>query len=168
MTRALERSVTFAAVLLLAWLLLPATAGAQTAYAAAGAGGTYYCIVSRCDTGSTVGVAAGVQLTSVLGVEAGVRRHFCFDCDRFVLADASVVLQYPRTVVSPYIAAGVSLSSDPDFMGEEIGAAAAAGAWLWSGRRWGGRLELRGRRVPGSDGIAELSAAIAHRFGPVR
>lgn len=168
MTPAGERGWTFAAVLLLALALPPAPAGAQAAYVAAGAGGTYYCIVSRCDTGSTMGVAAGVQLSPALGIEAGVRRHFCFDCDRFVIGDASLVLQYPRAVVSPYVAAGVSLSSDPEFMGDEIGAAAAAGAWLWSGRRWGGRLELRGRRVPGSDGVAELSASIAHRFGPLR
>ncbi len=128
-------------------------------------GGTYYCIASRCNTGSTVGVLAEVEATPALALELGVRRHFCFDCDRFTLADAALVLRYPARTIQPFVAAGASRSSDPGFMGTQVGPLGAAGAWAWFNRSWGAKLELRGRRVGRGDAMGELSFALGHRFG---
>jgi hypothetical protein len=145
---------------------VPSAAAQQSKGIVVGAnvGGTYYCIVSRCDTGTTVGVMAGVDATRALAVEAAVRRHYCFDCDRFVIAEAAAVLQYRRRLISPFVAAGASYSSDPDFMGDHVGLLAAAGAWVWPDRRWGMRLELRGRQVGRGDAMGELSLSLVHRF----
>lgn len=128
------------------------------------AGATYYCIVSRCGTGQTVGVVADAQPTPAIGLELAVRRHSCFDCDRFVIADAALVLRYPARTIQPFVAAGVSLSSDPGLMGTRAGMLGAAGAWAWLKPAWGAKLELRGRQVGRGDGMGELSLSLAHRF----
>lgn len=142
-------------------------AGAQNSKAivgSAGAGATFYCIVTRCDSGSSVGVMAGFDATKPLAVEAGVRRHYCFDCNRFVIAEAALLLQYRRRLVSPFFAGGVSFVSDTDFMGDHVGLLAGAGAWVWLGDRWGMRIELRGRQVGRGDAMGELFLSLAHRF----
>jgi hypothetical protein len=130
----------------------------------AGVGATYYCIVSRCDSGGTIGVMGAFDASRVLSVEAGVRRHYCFDCDRFMIAEADVLVQYPRQRVSPFLAAGLSYSSDAEFMGDHVGLLAAAGAWIRLRQRWGARLELRGRQVGRGDAMGELSLSMTHRF----
>lgn len=130
----------------------------------AGGGGTYYCIVSRCNTGTTLGATATLRLTPAIGLDATVRRHFCFDCDRYLLGEAGVLLRVPGRALSPFAAAGASLSSDPEFFGDELGVFAGVGAWLWRGE-WGGRIELRGRRVRRGDALGELSLSIARAFG---
>ncbi len=129
------------------------------------AGATYYCLVSRCNTGTTIGVSAEAQATRVLGLELAVRRHTCFDCDRFVIADAALVLRVPAHTIQPFVAGGVSRSSDPEFMGTHTGLLGAAGAWAWLGPAWGAKLELRGRQVGRGDAMGELSLGLAHRFG---
>jgi len=128
-------------------------------------GATYYCIVSRCDTGSTVGVFADVEIAPILAFEIAGRRQFCFDCDRFIIGDAGLVLRYPARRIRPFISAGVSRTSDPEFMGTHTGLSGATGAWGWFNERWGTRIELRGRQVGRGDAIGELSLSLAHRFG---
>ncbi len=130
------------------------------------AGGTYYCIVTRCNTGQTVGALAEVQVAPALALELAARRHGCFDCDRFFIADAALVLRYPARIVQPFFAAGVARSSDPEFMGTQLGLMGAAGAWAWFQPAWGAKLELRGRQVGRGDGMGELSVALGYRFGP--
>lgn len=130
----------------------------------AGAGGTFYCIITRCDSGTIFGVTAGYGLTPAVAVEAGVRRHSCFDCDRFVIADAALVLQLSARTVSPFAAIGVGWSSDPEFMGNEVGLLAAAGVAIWPSRTWGIRTELRGRTVGRGDGMGELSVSVSYRM----
>jgi hypothetical protein len=153
-------------------LLALATAGVSTAAAqstrgivvGAGVGVTYYCIVARCDTGSTIGAMGAFDFSRLVSVEAGVRRHYCFDCDRFMIAEADVLVQYPLPRVSPFLAAGVSYSSDAEFMGDHVGLLAAAGVWIWLRQRWGARVELRGRQVGRGDAMGELSLSVVHRF----
>jgi hypothetical protein len=130
----------------------------------AGAGGTFYCIVSRCDSGTIVAGMASLDITRLIAAELRVGRHYCFDCDRFVIAEPAVVLQYPRNALTPYVAGGISYSSDPGFMGNQTGLAGAAGAWIWPDRRWSLRFELRGRQVGRGDAMGELSLAVARRF----
>jgi hypothetical protein len=143
----------------------PAAAQERALHVGIGAGGTYYCIVSRCDTGIIIGPVGSFHFTPVIAVEAAVRRHFCTDCDRFTVAEAALLFLYPQRVVSPYVGGGVSLSSDPDFMGDEVGLLAAAGAWVWPGRRWGMRVDARGRQVGRGDAMGEVSLALVRRFG---
>src|SRR5687767_839510 len=161
-------SCCVAALVALATVCATSPASAQTAPAlvvSGGAGATYYCIVSRCDSGTTVGLAAELGLTRALGVHASVRRHFCFDCDRFVIGDAALVLQYPARTVSPFAAVGVTFSSAPDFMGNQTGLLAAGGASIRLTRRWSIRPELRGRTIGSSDRLVELAVSVAHRSG---
>ncbi len=128
-------------------------------------GATYYCLVTRCNSGQTIGVLAEVQPTRLIGFELGARRHFCFDCQRFLMGDAALVLRYPARALQPFVAAGLSRTSDPGALGTQAGVLGAAGAWAWLEPGWGAKLELRGRRFGPSDGLGELSLALAHRFG---
>lgn len=141
--------------------------GAQEAgemVASVGTGGTYYCIVSRCDTGTTFLGTAGYGVRPSLMVLGSVRWHECFDCDRFVIAEGSLQLRHSGEKVEPFVAIGAGLSTDPDFMGNRFGPHAAVGAWLWPSEAGGVRSELRGRRLGKGNGMAELSVAVARRF----
>lgn len=130
------------------------------------AGGTYYCIVSRCDTGTTLGLLAGYDVTRVLSVGATARWHACADCDRFLIGEGGVQLRYPGRVFAPFVAVGAGLSSDPEFMGDEFGLHAAVGTRFWATPGWGLQLELRGRQVGRGDHMGELSLGVTRRFGP--
>lgn len=129
-----------------------------------GAGGTYYCIVSRCDTGATLFGMAGYALTPALSVGATARWHGCPDCDRFLIGEAGAQLRYPGRVLQPFVALGAGLSSDPAFMGDQVGLHAAVGTWIWPTARWGLQLELRGRQVGRGDHMGELSLGIGRRL----
>jgi hypothetical protein len=157
------------AVLLLPAVALaaPAPASAQAAgdfFAAAGAGGTYYCIVTRCNTGTTVGALVAYGPLPFVMLEAGAKRHFCFDCDSYVITEAGVQLRYPHATVQPFLAAGVSRHSDAEFMGTYTGPQAAAGVWVWPWTGWGMHAELRGTRVRAGNHLGELSLSLARRF----
>lgn len=148
-------------------MLMPAAAEAQEPpelLVGAGVGGTYYCIVTRCNTGTIARASVGYSPIPSVMIEGGARWHHCFDCDRFVIGEGGVQVRYPASTVSPFLSAGGSLSSDPEFMGDEWGLYAAVGSWVWLSRSWGLQLELKGRQV-GSDHMGELSLLAARRVG---
>jgi len=84
-----------------------------------GAGGTLYAVDTRLNEGSMVQGSLGYALTPAWTLEAGVRRHGCFDCDRFWIVDAGMQWQRPGERFSPYASAGAGRASDPGFMGTE-------------------------------------------------
>ena len=97
-------------------LAFPPVVGAQgltDLVVGGGIGGTYYCIVTRCDTGATLVATVGYGPAPFLLTSVGVRRHDCFDCDRFVIAEGSVQLRRPGGTLQPFLAAGAGVSSDP-------------------------------------------------------
>ncbi len=131
-----------------------------------GAGGTLYSISTRFDDGTVVRGGVGYVLTPALMIEGGLRRHACFDCDRFMIVDAGLQARHRGDRFSPFVSAGVGLSSDPEFMGSGWGAQAAVGSWVRLGGKWDLQLELRGRQVgfSSSNHMGELSVGVAHRF----
>jgi hypothetical protein len=149
-------------------LVAPATATAQQAgdfTATAGVGGTYYCIVSRCDEGMTLGAHAAYGLLHTVVLEARAGRHLCFDCDRYYLVEAGAQLRLPRGPVQPFLAAGASLHSDPEFFGDATGPYAGVGVWLHPMAGLTIRAELRGHQLDRGSRLGELSVAVGHRFG---
>jgi hypothetical protein len=159
-------SVSIKVLVVLVLFAAPSAAAAQhaTPLVSAGMGGTFYCIVTRCNTGTTVFGSAGVDFASFLHVEATVRRHLCFDCDRFLVAEAGLHAQYAGPVFTPYAGGGFGTSSDPDFMGTVTGFHAEVGTWVWPWQNWGVRIELRAREVGSGNHMGELSASGARRF----
>lgn len=153
---------------LLGGLVLWVTTSAASAQEAgslmlgAGGGGTFYCIDTRCNGGTILGLSSGVQLTPSVGAEVSGRSHTCFDCDRFLIADAAVLVQYPRARVRPYAGVGVGYSSDPGFMGSHAGVLATVGALAPLTRYWMLRADVRGRRV-GSGSMGEFTLWIHYR-----
>jgi hypothetical protein len=137
-----------------------------------GVGGTLYGIETRFDDGTLVRGGVGYVLSPNLMVEGGVRRHGCFDCDRFLVLDAGLQARHRGDRFSPFLAAGGGLSSDPGFMGSKWGAHAAVGSWVRLSGAWDLQLEVRGRQVgiSSSDYMGEVSVGVARRFRrpPVR
>lgn len=129
-----------------------------------GAGGTYYCIVTRCNTGTTIVAALGYAPTPAVMIEASGRWHGCFDCDRFVIGEGSVQLRRRRGAVRPFIAAGAGIASDPGLMGDRLALHLALGARLRPEEPWGVQLEVRGRRVGRGDAMAEASLMLLRRW----
>lgn len=153
---------------LLVGLALWLTASVATAQEAGsfmvgtGAGVTVYCIDTRCDGGTIFGLASGFQFTPGVGAEVSGRSHRCFDCDRFLIGDVAVLIQYPRARIRPYAGGGVGYSSDPGFMGGHVGVLATVGALTLLTDRWVLRADVRGRRV-GSGGMGEFTLWIHYR-----
>jgi hypothetical protein len=149
---------------------MPAGLAAQSAGSAvvgAGAGGTFYSISTRSNTGTIVSGVAGYELLDGLSLEAAARRHFCFDCERFTIGDISVQLRRPARALSPFLSAGFGVSSDPDagFMDTHFGMHAGIGAWAESRGGWIARLEGRVRRVGGpGDAMGEVGVVVARRI----
>ena len=131
-----------------------------------GAGGTLYGIETRFDDGTLLRGGVGYVLTPNLMVEGGVRRHGCFDCDRFLILDAGLQARHRGDRFSPFLAAGGGLSSDPGLMGSKWGAHAAVGSWVRLSGEWDLQLELRGRQVgvSSSDYMGEITVGVARRF----
>jgi hypothetical protein len=165
---AITRCAAVALLLPVCALVRPTPASAQVAgdfVAAAGVGGTYYCIVSRCNSGTTVGVLGAFAPLPFVMLEAAAKRHFCFDCDRYYIAEAGVQLRYPHATIQPFLSAGASRNSDPEFMGEHTGPYAAAGVWIWPWAYWGLHAEVRGRRVMGAgNSMAEVALSVTRRL----
>lgn len=130
-----------------------------------GAGGTLYSIETRFDDGTIVRGGVGYLLTPTLMIEGGLRRHDCFDCDRFLIFDAGVQARHRGDRFSPFVAAGGGLSSDPEFMGRRWGAQAAVGSWIRLSSLWDLQLEARGRQVGFSSSfyMGEFSVGVARR-----
>lgn len=148
-------------------LLAPPQARAQQADGAVVGGGggvTYYCIVSRCNTGATLVGLVGYAPRPFLVIAGTGRWHACFDCDRFVMVEASLQLRHPGRTVQPFLGVGAGLSSDPEFMGDRFGPHVALGAWLWPSPRWGLQAEVRGRSLGSGDRMGEASLAVARRL----
>jgi hypothetical protein len=172
--------VTFRALLLACTTaMLPGAATAQVAPGApasgsflvsASAGGTFYCISTRCGSGTLVAAAAGYELVNGVSVEAAVRRHYCFDCDSFTIGDVSVQLRRPGRAVSPFLAAGVGVSADPGafFMETTFGPHAGLGVWVEPRSGWVARLEGRVRRLGRGEGMGEAGIVVGRRLGTPR
>jgi hypothetical protein len=79
---------------------------AQSLVVGVGGGGTIYSIATRLGSGSTVTAMAGYRLSPALLVEGAVRRHQCFDCDRFLIAEGGLQVGYPGRTVSPFVSGG--------------------------------------------------------------
>lgn len=131
-----------------------------------GAGGTLYSIETRFDDGTILRGGVGYVLTPTLMIEGGLRRHGCFDCDRFLIFDAGVQARHRGDRFSPFVAVGGGLSSDPEFMGRKWGAQAAVGSWVRLSNDWDLQLEARGRQVGFSSSslMGEFSVGVARRI----
>jgi len=133
-----------------------------------GVGGTLYAVDTRINEGTMIQGGLGYALTPAWMLEAGVRRHGCFDCDRFWIVDAGVQWQRAGERFSPYASAGAGRASDPEFMGVEWGPYASVGSWMHLSRTSKLKLELRVRQVGGGmrspDGMGELTLGVAHRM----
>ena len=160
--------LAFALLLLL--LSMPAPLQAQSPRAAfgAGAGGTYYCIVSRCDTGASVGVSGDVRLSSFTALNAAIHRHFCSDCDRFTMAELALLVQPASRRLRPFAGAGVSFASDPEFMGSQVGPYAMAGVTAGISGRVGLRMQIDGRKVGRGDAMGGLGLIVMYALQPTR
>ncbi len=132
-----------------------------------GAGGTLYAVDTRFNEGGTVRGGLGYALGPGWTLEAGVRRHGCFDCDRFWIVDAGVQCQRPGDRFSPFVSAGGGRASDPGFMGTEWGAYASVGSWMQLTSASRLQLELRVRQLGGGlrnpDGMGELTLGATRR-----
>jgi hypothetical protein len=143
---------------------LPASAAGQAApgvVVGAGVGGTYYCIVSRCNTGTLLQATAGVDVMEYVHVEAGVRRHSCFDCSEFTIVDGTVLLRRETGPLTPFVGAGYGRVADAEFMGTRWAFHGAAGTWYRPGRRWGVQVALRGRELGSGDRMGEASVGVS-------
>jgi hypothetical protein len=163
------RLVIPAALAALLGLLSPHAAPAQhdaPFVVGVGGGGTVYNIVTRLGSGSSVAAMAGYRISPALLVEGSVRRHMCFDCDRFVIAEGGLQLGYPGRRMGPFVSGGYGVSSDPEFMGTESGFYLGVGSWIWATPAWGVQLELRGRKVGASDAMGDATVILARRFNP--
>jgi len=156
-----------AAVIVLA---TPSTARAQEDSGfqlGVGVGGTYYCILTRCNTGSTFIAHLGYDLPGPLGVEGTTRSHRCFDCDRFWIGEGSLRLHFPGLFLRPSLAAGVGFFSDQEFLEErEFGPHLALGFSLPSFAGVGVRLDIRGRQVGFGTGDYMGEAALLLLYRP--
>jgi hypothetical protein len=158
--------------LLLGGLILLATTTVATAQEpgsfmlGAGGGITFYCIDTRCDGGTILGVASGFQITPIVGIEVSARWHDCFDCDQFRIGDAAVLARYPRGRVRPYAGGGVGYSSDPGFMGSHFGALAAVGAVIPLRGPFLVHADVRGRRLGSSGSMGDFTLWIHYRTSP--
>jgi hypothetical protein len=168
--RALRSARAIALLLCVAALALtrPASAAAQSEFlVSAGGGGTYYCLIPRCNTGLMLSSGIAYAPLPMLSFGLEGRWHRCFDCKRFFLAEASVQLRSRGRTFAPFVAGGGGLASDPDFIGERGSAHLAVGMWLRPGNDWALQLEVRGRRIEGGDGMGEASVSLARRIrGP--
>jgi len=132
-----------------------------------GAGGTLYTIDTRINEGGMVRGSLGYALARAWAVEAGVRRHGCFDCDQFWILDAGVQWQRPGERFSPFVSAGGGRASDPGFMGTEWGTYASVGSWMQVTSTSRLQLEIRVRQLGygmGSpNGMGELTLGVTRR-----
>jgi hypothetical protein len=160
---------TFAALLGLIAFLAPSPATAQESgefVLGGGVGGSYYCIITRCDTGTLLRLTAGYSPRAPLMIEAGFQSLGCFDCDRFRIFEGGLQLRYPGSAVQPFVAAGIHRSSDPGFMGSRTGPYVGVGAWVGSWSRFVVALEVRGRDFGSGDRMGEATVVVARRVGP--
>jgi hypothetical protein len=130
-----------------------------------GVGGGWYCYETTCDAGTIFGLSSSLQLTDAITVEVSGRSHGCFDCNRFLIGDAGILLRYARPRVRPYAGAGIGHSSESDFHESHLGLFAAVGAsFPVKDDQWGLRADVRGRRLGTSNWITELTLWLDYRM----
>jgi len=113
-----------------------------------GVGGTYYCIITRCNTGTTLTALVGYSVRGPLSLEGSVGSHHCFDCDSFRIGEGGIRLDLLQRFLRPSLALGVGVISDPEFLDErKAGPYLALGLTLPQRPHLGVRLDLRGREV---------------------
>lgn len=140
----------------------PADASAWTVTALTG--GSFYSIATRSNTGFVAGGAVGLRTTPHLSLEAGARWHRCFDCTRFVTADAGVRLHRELNVLAPFLSVGGGIASDPEFFGTEFAPWIAAGSMIRWQERWAVQVEARGRRIRTGSSMGEVTVGLARRL----
>lgn len=125
-----------------------------------GAGWSYYSLVSRSDEGTTLFALGSFTPSPHIRVEATVRRMGCFDCERFVMAEAGVHFRLPMGAWAPYLSGGGGVTSDPDFVGTRGHAFAGVGtAWEQEEGPWGVQFEVRGRQLDPGSRLVEVTLA---------
>jgi hypothetical protein len=127
-------------------------------------GGSFYCIVTRCNTGLLAGTTIGRQTTPNLSLELSARWHRCFDCHRFLIADAGLRLHRARHRIDPFVVLGGGVASDPEFFGTQFSPWIAAGTALHLQPRWSLQVEARGRRIRTGSSMGEFTAGLTHRL----
>jgi hypothetical protein len=160
-------TLLFAALVGVSRLANPASVVAQESgelFVSGGIGGSYYCIVSRCDEGSVLRLGAGYSFNASVTIDAGVRLHDCFDCDQFLIYEGGAQLRYPSPRAQPFVAAGIHRSTDPDFMGSRTGAYLGVGVSFGPWRRFHLALEVRGRDFGSGDRMGEATLTVLRGF----
>jgi hypothetical protein len=173
--RALRRMVA-AGVALAVTALLPLAGSAQAPDGEAvrgpgspwrlgvGAGWSYYSLVSRGNEGVVFSAVGSYTPTPRLRVEAGVRRMECADCFRFLMAEGGVQLRLPAGAWVPFLAGGVGVTSDPEFVGTRGHLHTGLGIALEPrDRPWGLQFEVRGRQLAPGDRMGEVTLGVTIR-----
>lgn len=129
-----------------------------------GAGWTYYSLVSRADAGTMISALGSYTPTPRVRVEAGLRTMRCADCSRFIIAEGGVQLRLPLDDWAPYLAGGVGVSSDPDFVGTREHFFAGVGAVHEPrDRPWGLQFDVRGRQLDQGNRMVEVGLGLTIR-----
>jgi hypothetical protein len=131
-----------------------------------GVGATYYCIITRCNTGTTFAALIGYEFEGPFAVEGTARHLRCFDCDSFWMTEGSVRIESSAMRLRPSLAAGVGVISDPEFFGErKFGPHLSLALSLPSLSGVGVRLDVRGREVGFGTGdyMGEVALLLLYR-----
>jgi len=132
-----------------------------------GIGATYYCIITRCNTGSTFIALAGYEFAGPYSIEGTARRLRCFDCNSFWMAEGSLRVESRTLRIRPSLAAGIGVASDPEFFQErKVGPHLSLGLSLHSLTGIGVRLDIRGREVGFGTGDYMGEAALLILYHP--
>lgn len=129
-----------------------------------GAGWSYYSLVSRGNEGIVISAVGSYTPTPRVRVEAGVRRMQCADCFRFLVAEGGIQLRLPLGVWVPFVAGGIGVTSDPEFVGTRGHLHAGLGiAREPRDRPWGLQFEVRGRQLDPGDRMGEVALGVTIR-----
>jgi hypothetical protein len=130
-----------------------------------GGGWSYYSLVSRGNAGTTIFALGSYTPTPRVRVEGALRGMRCADCTRFLMAEGGVQLRLPLGEWAPFLAGGVGVTSDPDFVGTREHVFAAVGmAREPAERPWGLQLEVRGRQLDPGNRMVEVALGLTLRL----
>lgn len=164
------------AAVLLGCLLLPVPGDAQTGQGpggretespwrvGVGVGWSYYSLASRADAGTVISATGSYTAWPILRVEASVRTLRCADCFTFVMAEGGLQVRLPLGDWAPFVAGGLGVTSDPEFVGTRAHLFTGVGAALEPGARPVGlELEIRGRQLDAGNRMVEVSLGVTLR-----